>query len=400
VPDSTSFSIPRSLGLPVLAPTALAYGSEGAAMVVLTFAALDLGAAPGTAAAVGGLVGLGGLLGSVPAGRLVTRYGDRRVLLTSLLLLAAVWTAATAARSTEALAVAALVGGLSSAGFVPARQAYTIEHTPSGHRGRAMAALGGAGRAGLVVGPLAIGWVVPWAGVRPGFLVSAGFAILGAAVVALTVRVDEGTPSGQSTAPPAGVLAVAAAHRGTLLSVGVGAMVLSAARSLRPVLVPLAAGHVGLSAGHAGFLVGSAAAVELALFLPAGMGADRWGRRVVATSSLAVMASGVLALAAMQSPPGVATAALLLAVGSGLGAGIVKTLGADLAPVADRATFLGVWGLLAEAGSAGGPLLLAALFALVPFGAATALTGLLCLAGAGWLDRAITIHTHHDRSST
>lgn len=52
--------------------------------------------------------------------------------------------------------------------------------------------------------------------------------------------------------------------------------------------------------------------------------------------------------------------ALLLGIGNGMGSGVVMTLGADVAPAADRAAFLGAWRLLYDAGSAAGPLGLSA----------------------------------------
>ena len=43
---------------------------------------------------------------------------------------------------------------------------------------------------------------------------------------------------------------------------------------------------------------------------------------------------------------------VLMGIGNGASSGLVMTLGADLAPPADRARFLGIWRLLADAGAA------------------------------------------------
>src|SRR4028118_1976007 len=45
--------------------------------------------------------------------------------------------------------------------------------------------------------------------------------------------------------------------------------------------------------------------------------------------------------------------------GTGLGSGIVMTRGSDFAPAIGRAEFLGVWRLVSDVGTAGGPLVVA-----------------------------------------
>jgi hypothetical protein len=77
--------------------------------------------------------------------------------------------------------------------------------------------------------------------------------------------------------------------------------------------------------------------------------------------------------------------ALLMGVGNGLGSGIVMTLGADAAPEAGRAPFLGVWRLLSLVGHNGASLVVAAVAAVASIGAASVTVGLLTLAGGAWL---------------
>ena len=48
--------------------------------------------------------------------------------------------------------------------------------------------------------------------------------------------------------------------------------------------------------------------------------------------------------------------ALVLGFGNGLGSGIVMTLGADRAPAVGRASFLAVWRMVSDGGTAAGPL--------------------------------------------
>src|SRR5690606_4281983 len=76
---------------------------------------------------------------------------------------------------------------------------------------------------------------------------------------------------------------------------------------------------------------------------------------------------------------------VLIALGNGLGSGIVMTLGADAAPTVGRAQFLGGWRLCGDVGNSGGPLLVSAAAALLPLAAACVLLGALMALGTGWV---------------
>jgi hypothetical protein len=75
----------------------------------------------------------------------------------------------------------------------------------------------------------------------------------------------------------------------------------------------------------------------------------------------------------------------LIAVGNGLGAGIVMTLGADAAPVEGRSQFLGGWRLCGDVGLSGGPLLVSAIAAVAPLATACLVIGGLTLLGTWWV---------------
>ena len=81
-----------------------------------------------------------------------------------------------------------------------------------------------------------------------------------------------------------------------------------------------------------------------------------------------------------------------MALGNGLGSGIVMTLGADNAPAADRAQFLGAWRLTGEVGHASGTLGLSAVTAVASLPVAAVTLGVLGLGGlawtSGWMARA------------
>ena len=414
----------RPIVWPVLVPTTLIFGAEGAAMVVLGLSAIAGGASLALAALVVATVGIGQLAGSIPAGQLTTRYGERRVLVVASLASTVTWAGAALVSSPAALAGVGFVGGVASAAFAVARQSYTIDVVPHAYRARAMSLLGGSGRVGLVLGPLAGAGLQVWFGLAGGFVVASAAAALAALTLLVVREPGDGGAPGAPGAPQAAAAsvpttsrgraaaqdAVAAdprrtthpathpatlrelvrAHASVLATVGIGVVVINLARSLRPVLVPLALSEAGADAHTTSLVVAAAAAAELMLFYPAGVVMDRYGRRVVAVSCSGVMGVGLIlmgALGALEGLAGIVAGAVLLGIGSGIGSGVVKTLGADAAPVRDRATFLGVWNVLGETGGAAGPLALSALTAVASLAGAGVVLGVVALAGAVGLTR-------------
>jgi hypothetical protein len=85
-------------------------------------------------------------------------------------------------------------------------------------------------------------------------------------------------------------------------------------------------------------------------------------------------------------------AALLIGFGNGIGSGVLMTLGADYSPARGRPQFLGIWRLLSDSGSTGGPALLSAVTAVTSLAIGILATSLLAFAGAAalwyWIPRA------------
>ena len=125
---------------------------------------------------------------------------------------------------------------------------------------------------------------------------------------------------------------VLVAHRRTLLTLGVAVVVIGASRSVRNGLLPLWAEHVGISASTTSLIFALAAAIDIAFFYPGGWLMDRHGRAVVAVPVVLSVSIACFLLPLTSAVPGVTAVMVLIAVGNGLGSGIVMTLGADTAP--------------------------------------------------------------------
>ena len=159
---------------------------------------------------------------------------------------------------------------------------------------------------------------------------------------------------------------------------------LTLARASRELLIPLKALSLGLDAIRIGAITTASFAADTALVPVAGWLMDAHGRRAAGTSSLLLSAVGFVCLALANTPLTATAAAVVMGVGNGLSNGWVLCVGADLAPPASRARFLGTWNLMMSVGNLGGPLLVGATAQVLSIDQAATAVGLLCLLGSAW----------------
>jgi MFS family permease len=386
VGEDAEFSL-RRIAVPAFGPSVLWSVGAGAVLPVVALSARGLGASVGLAALFVGLTAASEFAAAVPAGVLVERIGERRALVAAGALDAAACALALVAPSLWMLGVAVCLMGPTGAIFLLARQSYLTAAAPVAVRARAMSTLGGVTRIGLFVGPLIGAPVVARWGPQAAFAVAvvAGLLAAGLALATPDLGAHHERLSAQHARVP--VTQVVHQNRRVLLTVGLGVLAIGLARSSRVVVVPLWAEHIGLDAAQTSLVFAAAALVEVVLFYPAGTVMDRKGRVWVAVPVTLLLGLGLLALPFTTTVAGVATLALLMGVGNGLGSGIVMTLGADAAPTAGRAPFLGVWRLISLVGHNGAALVVGAVAAVATIGAASVTVGLLTLVGGAWLAR-------------
>ncbi len=359
---------------------------------MLALRARDLGADVPTAALVVALLGVGQLLTSLPAGALVARVGERRALVLAGSVDAVAMLVASVVGSVWALAAAVLVSGATWTVFLLARQGYMIDVVPATDRARALSTLGGSHRVGLFVGPLVGSALIAVGGLQTVFWLAAAMSATAGALALLLPRAGEGAePSaGGGPAVPLRVVDVLRAHRTVLASLGSAVVVIGAVRGLRSSVLPLWSEQVGLDAAQTSLVFGIAGLVDVLLFYPSGLLMDRAGRTWVAVPVVGAVALGLLLLPLTNGFGPVLAVAVLMAVGNGMGAGVVMTLGADVAPVQGRSQFLGGWRLAGDVGATGGPLLVSAVAAVAPLAVACLVTGALAVAGTGWVARQVS----------
>lgn len=368
-----------SLVLSLYAPGTIYALGQGAVIPVIALMARDLGASLPLAGVIVGLRGVGTLVGDVPAGELVDRLGARRSVLLATLVLAASGAGAAVSRSPWTLAVAVFAMGVGWALWLVARLTFATEAVPADRRGRGIATLGGTNRMGNFAGPLLGAGVIKAVGTPGAFWLEAAAVAVGCALMLATTRGPQ--PSNRTARRPGtDWRKIVVDSRGALLGPGMGALAISALRTARQALIPLWGAHIGVDAADVSLIFGGSSGLDMVLFAPAGYASDRWGRKVIAVSCLGLLSVGHLLVPLTRDFPELLGVGLFLGFANGVGSGIKMTMGADLAPVAGRAAFLGLWRFVGDVGTAGGPFLLSAAIAASSLTPASLVLGVLGLA--------------------
>ena len=144
-------------------------------------------------------------------------------------------------------------------------------------------------------------------------------------------------------------------------------------------IIPLyAADVVGLDLEAIGWIVTLSAAIDLAMFYPAGVIMDRYGRKYASVPSFLLQGIGMALVPLSSTFGGLLMATLVIGFGNGIGSGTLLTLGSDLAPKDSMGEFLGVWRLIGDVGQTGAPLAVGGVADLVGLAMST-----LVMAGVG-----------------
>lgn len=377
-----------ALVLPVYLPTFLLAFGQGMLVPTLPLYALTIEKSFSLASLVVAAAGIGTVLADVPSGILLDRIGRKRAMMVGTLAIA-VSTVGIAVTSDYWVLIAfRLLAGVGTALWNISRMAYLAESTTSATRGRSIATFGGINRFGTFVGPAVGGVVAAVFSLQVSFLVTAALAVAAAGVSFVFIQDGSTAYSRKAKHMRWAILGqLARSHWKELLTAGSAQVFAQMLRQGRATLVPLYAATVlGLSVAEVGSIVSVSSAIDMSLFIPAGMIMDRFGRKFAAVPSFAVMSIGMALIPFARDYLGLAIAVSVIGIGNGLSSGTMFTLGADLAPPGATGEFLGLWRLIGDVGSTGGPVVVGGIAD--AFGLAASA---LVLAGVGMMS-AVTLY--------
>ncbi|CAA9285683.1 MAG: Uncharacterized MFS-type transporter [uncultured Chloroflexi bacterium] len=351
-----------SLALPVYVPTLLLSIGSGVLVPTLPLYADSFGVSLSLVSVAVAAEGLGTLIGDVPAGSLLERYGRKPVMVAGTLCLTVATLALVFLQHFPALVVLRLLAGVATAMWNISRMAYLTDVVPVRDRGRALSTFGGISRIGVFIGPAIGGVIGATFGLVASFYVSA-FAAAIATIISL-VYISEtrhAETKKQGHARWAVVGGVVRRHYRELGTAGSAQIFAQMIRAGRRIIVPLyASRELGLDVAQIGSIVSISSAVDMSLFLPAGILMDKLGRKFASVPSFVVMAIGMAMVPFATGYVSMLVATCVIGFGNGIGSGTMMTLGADLAPREATGEFLGVWRLIGDVGSTSGPLVVGA----------------------------------------
>jgi MFS family permease len=371
-----------SLVFSVYLPTILFSIGQGAVIPIIPLFARELGASLAVAAFIAGLKGIGQLIGDMPAGIAVSKWGDKGAMVAGTALIGVTAIGASLSPSVFVLGVLVLIMGVGWSFWQIARLSYVSEAAPLESRGRALSMTGGMNRIGNFIGPAIGGFLGEYAGLESAFLLQAVMGLAAASMMFIVVRESMGSESLSMQGLGGRVADTLRDNQDIFVRASVPVIALGILRQARQVFIPLWGEQIGLGAGQIGLITSASFFVDATIFYPVGIVMDTWGRKWVAVPCLLLMAIGLIILPLTQTFASFLAVGMLTGLGNGFGAGINMTLGSDFSPDIGRGEFLGVWRLISDIGQAGGPVVISVLTGVASLGAASVASGGIGLVGA------------------
>ena len=371
-----------SLTFSVFLPTVCFSIGQGAVIPVIPLFARELGSSVAGAALVVAMRGVGQLLGDMPAGLAVSKWGDKGAMVLGTGVIGLVAVGASLSTSPVMLGALILLMGFGWAFWQLARLAYVSEVTPLERRGRALSMTGGMNRIGNFIGPLIGGYLGQELGLEAAFVAQAVMGLAAAAMMFLVVKESPASEHVTLASLRGRLAGTVAENRSVLIRAGPPVITLSVLRQARQVFLPLWGLHIGLGPGQIGVITSASFFIDATVFYPVGVLMDTKGRKWAAVPCLLIMALGLAVLPLTQEFGAFLAVGLLTGLGNGFGSGINMTLGADFSPDVGRGEFLGVWRLISDVGQGAGPLIISGLTGVAGLAAASLASGGIGLAGA------------------
>jgi MFS family permease len=260
------------------------------------------------------------IIGALPSGRLVDRFGERKTMAAGIAIVAASSVLAGFSGSFGQLIVLRGVGGLGSAMFSVSTQTLLLRSVPSDLRGRASGLYTGGFLLGGISGPAIGGLVAAWSQRAP-FFIYGGMLLVPAGIAAIVLHDSQRLAAPEKVRARRHLAEFAAVLRSSAYRAAAAANLADgfAVMGVRSAIVPLFVHdvlHEPPTWTGLGFLV--VAALNAATLLPGGKMADTLGRRPVIVAGCLASGGSMVLLALLPGLWGFLIALAALGLGSGL----------------------------------------------------------------------------------
>jgi MFS family permease len=316
---------------------------------------------------------LGNVVGTIPSGWLIDRFGNRVVLISAPLITSVTSFAIFFSDDFTELLILRFITGCSAQMWQMARLAAISYGAAPSQRGRLVSWMFGMDSTGRLAGPIIGGFIAASWGPRAPFLIFAAMALI---ALVPTSTFGKDTPrQSRSDKKAARTMSLRDVIMPRLVYFGVALFAGLTRGPLNADLLHLyAAFAYNLGPAQIGYLATAASCLSLPIGFTGGWIMDRFGRKrtmvpgftgvTIAMALLAISAYAHLSLTWYVGLflLGVATQALT--------GGSVQTVGADVAPAEARGTFLGIWRFTGQGGVALGPIMFALVADTVDYGTA------------------------------
>ena len=338
----------RLLAFPLYVPMLSLFFAWGLVTPVLPLFAQSFGASVQEIGVITSCRAFGSLVGTLPAGKAVQHHGVRSAVLYGAVayVLACAWGGLSS--GVLSLGLSRCLAGAAYSLFSIGQQTFVRLSVPKEFRGRVLATVGGSYRVGGFTAPLFGGSIAQEVGFRSVFLLQ---TVISAFSLPFIVKCMPDTRPAPKPAPSTSASADSisipeltlrefiATRWHTVASAWIATLLLSLVRSVRDLLLPLAAAQVGLSRRGTGNLMAASYGADVLLFPLGGWVADVIGLWAGGLSSCGVMALGFGMLAhtlraggSSDSVGALYGAAVVQGAGNGLSSGIVMALASNGAP--------------------------------------------------------------------
>jgi MFS family permease len=306
----------------------------------------------------------GNVVGTVPSGWLIDRFGRRRVMLFGPIMTSAMAFLVITAHTFPELLLYRFIDGFAAQMWLMGRLAAISQRAAPNQRGRQVSWMFGMDSTGRLTGPLVGGFIAAAWGIRAPFAAYGFLALIALIPGILFIEDTERKARPAPGAAPAKRLSLRQIVQPRLVYFGVAFFAAMARGPVQADLLHLYAAyqyHLGPQA--IGFLATGASSISLPIGFVAGWMMDRFGRKktMVPGFSGVTFAMILLAVSAFLHL-GLAWYVVFFLMGvtaQAMTGGSIQTVGADVAPAEARGLFLGLWRFTGQGGTLISPFIFA-----------------------------------------